>query len=97
MHNNKNLSEAVKLPHLNNSLTDNVKGVILCLTEGAGDYEKAIKLLSCRYGDPPNVMVAHLHRIIDWPNIATVKGFRCLQMHYRQLYLPWTSLGLPMS
>ena len=51
MHNN-NLSEAVKLAHLKNSLTDNVKGVILCLTGGPGDYEKAIKLLSDRYGDP---------------------------------------------
>ena len=71
MHNNKNLSEAIKLAHLNNSLTENMKGVILCLTGGPGDYEKAIKLLSDRYGDPRDVVEAHLHRIIDWPNIKS--------------------------
>ena len=71
VHNNKNLSEAVKLAHLNNSLTDNVKGDILCLTGGPGDYEKAIKLLSDRYGDPRDVVEAQLHRIIDWPNIKS--------------------------
>ena len=90
VHNNKNLSEAVKLVHLNNSLTDNVKGVILCLTGGMGDYGKAIKLLSDRYGDPRDVVEAHLNQIIDCQisRVTTVKGFRRLQMHYRQLYLP---------
>ena len=78
MRNNKNLSEVVKLAHLNNSLTDNVKGVILCLTGGPGDYEKAIKLMNDRYGDPRDVVEAHLHRIIDWPNIKSndLEGFQ---------------------
>ena len=67
--NNKSLSEAVKLAHLNNALTDNVSGIILCVTGEPGDYEKAIKLLNERYGDPQNVVETHLCRIIDWPNV----------------------------
>ena len=59
--NNKSLSDAIKLAHLNNSINDRVREVI--------DYQKAVKLLSDRYGDPREVVDAHLHRITNWHNI----------------------------
>jgi endonuclease III len=67
--NNKSLSDAIKLAHLNNSINDRVREVIACLTGEPGDYQKAVKLLSDRYGDPREVVDAHLHRITNWHNI----------------------------
>ncbi|XP_048576390.1 uncharacterized protein LOC125558915 [Nematostella vectensis] len=71
VHGNKTLSEPVKLAHLNNSLADNVKILISCLTGGPGDYEKAVKLLEGTFGDPRNVIEAHLNRITDWPAVRS--------------------------
>jgi hypothetical protein len=67
--NNKSLSDAIKLAHLNNSINDRVREVIACLNGEPGDYQKAVKLLSDRYGDPREVVDAHLHRITNWHNI----------------------------
>ncbi|XP_048578061.1 uncharacterized protein LOC116619333 [Nematostella vectensis] len=71
VHDNKTLSEPVKLAHLNNSLADNVKIVISGLTGGPGDYEKSVKLLEGRFGDPRDVIEAHLNRITDWPAVRS--------------------------
>ena len=54
---------------MNNSLSDKVRSVIACLTGEQGDYEKAVKLLTERYGDPREVVDAHLRRITNWPDI----------------------------
>ena len=67
--NNKSFSNATKLAHLNNSVNSKVREVIACLTGEPGDYQKAVKLLSDRYGDPCEVIDAHLHRITNWQNI----------------------------
>ena len=66
---NRALSGPIKLAHLNNSLSDKVRSVIACLTGEPGDYEKAVKLLTERYGDPREVVDAHLRRITNWPDI----------------------------
>lgn len=66
---NKSLSDAIKLAHLNNSINNKVREVIACLTGEPGDYQKAVKLLSDRYGDPSEVIDAHLRRITNWHNI----------------------------
>ena len=46
-----------------------MREVIACLTGEPGDYQKAVKLLSDRYGDPSEVIDAHLRRITNWHNI----------------------------
>ena len=57
---------------------------------GRRDYEKAIKLLSDRYGDPGMWWRHNCTELLigQTSRVTTVKGFRRLQMHYRQLYLP---------
>ena len=87
---NKSLFDAIKLAHLNNSINNKVREVIACLTREPGDYQKAVELLSDRYGDPCEVIEAHLHRITNWHNIKerNREGLSDMQMPYRQQYLP---------
>ncbi|CAB4018851.1 Hypothetical predicted protein, partial [Paramuricea clavata] len=60
---------AVKLAHLNSCLTDRVRAVIACLTGEPGDYDRAVKQLTERHGDPREIIDAHLRRISSWPHI----------------------------
>ena len=66
---NDKLTPAIKLAHLNSCLTDRVREVIACLTGEPGDYDRAVKQLTDRYGDPREIIDAHLRRISSWPHI----------------------------
>jgi hypothetical protein len=52
VHKNDKLTPAIKLAHLNSCLTDRVCEVIACLTGEPVDYDRAVKQLTGRYGDP---------------------------------------------
>ncbi|CAB4018436.1 Hypothetical predicted protein, partial [Paramuricea clavata] len=69
VHKNDKLTPAIKLAHLNSCLTDRVREVIACLTGEPGDYDRAVKQLTDRYGDPREIIDAHLRRISSWPHI----------------------------
>ena len=62
-------NHAINLAHLDNSINNKVREVIACLTGEPGDYQKAVKLLSDRHGNPSEVIDAHLCRITNWLNI----------------------------
>ena len=66
---NKSLIDAIKLANLNNTVNTKVREVSACLTGKPVYYQKAVKLLSHRCGDPSEVVDEHLHRITDWQNI----------------------------
>ena len=87
---NKALSGPIKPVHFNNSFSDKVRDVIACLPGEPGDYEKAVKLLSERYGDPREVVDAHLRRITKRPNRKKriARDLNGLRMHCKQLCLP---------
>lgn len=79
MDKNSSLSGPLKLAHLNSALTDKVREVIACLSGEPGDYEKAVKLLKDRYGDPQEVVNTHLRRVANWCKVKEKdrQGFEC--------------------
>ena len=66
---NERLPSAIKFARLINALSEEVKEVVSCLTGESGDYERAVSLLTDRYGDPRDVIDAHLRRITGWPSV----------------------------